>query len=190
MKAASSTSASASGSKVASSGAGASSGSKVVKKVEMKEAKTDSSFFSAPKPKKILPSFKKVPPPPATTAREDVKMEAAQPSNENPFELALKEMSGKKASVARKSDAAGATGNIKVESRSGTETPPAAAGRPGKRRKVTWAPEGELEKVKIIEPAVYEDDEGAASGFGEVRFFFHDIYRCEDFADWRCRPIV
>ena len=152
-------------------------GSKAVKKIEVKDAKTDSSFFSTSKPKKALPSFSKNKPAPSTAGAtggnggkegESIKVEAAQPSNENAFELALKEMSGKRSTATRPTSAsstpvptsaAGKTSaGVKVESRSGTETPPPGPGRPGKRRRVTWAPEGELEKVKIIEPAVYDDD--------------------------------
>ncbi|KAH9950148.1 hypothetical protein B0H21DRAFT_725032 [Amylocystis lapponica] len=116
---------------------------------EVKDAKSDSSFFSAPKPKPKLPSFKKAPPAPV---KKEPDMNVAQPSSINPFEEALKSMA-----KSRKDSPA-------------TSTPPPAAvasstpvptglTSSGKRKKsVTWAPEGKLEMVKLIERAIYDDD--------------------------------
>jgi protein phosphatase 1 regulatory subunit 10 len=55
----------------------------------VKDAKSDSSFFSAPKPKPKLPSFKKAPAP--AVKREPVT-NIAQPSSIDPFQEALKSM--------------------------------------------------------------------------------------------------
>ncbi|OCH85035.1 hypothetical protein OBBRIDRAFT_798581 [Obba rivulosa] len=118
---------------------------------EVKDAKSDSSFFSAPKPKPKLPSFKKAPPAPAVKKEPDQNV--AQPSSINPFEEALKSMKSRKDSPA-------------------TATPPPAppqsappaptvtiSAKTGRLKKtVTWAPEGKLEMVKLIERAVYDDD--------------------------------
>ena len=57
---------------------------------EVKDAKSDSSFFSAPKPKPKLPSFKKAPP--QATGKKEPDPNVAQPSSFNPFEEALKSM--------------------------------------------------------------------------------------------------
>lgn len=116
---------------------------------EVKDAKSDSSFFSAPKPKPKLPSFKKAPP---TSVKKEPDPNVAQPSSINPFEEALKLMA-----KSRKDSPATST------------PPPAAISVPppvstsvnvsGKQKKtVTWAPEGKLEMVKFIERAIYDDD--------------------------------
>lgn len=56
---------------------------------EVKDAKSDTSFFSAPKPKPKLPSFKKAPP---AAVKKEPDSNVAQPSSINPFEEALKSM--------------------------------------------------------------------------------------------------
>ncbi|KZT12682.1 uncharacterized protein LAESUDRAFT_640450 [Laetiporus sulphureus 93-53] len=114
---------------------------------EVKDAKSDSSFFSAPRPKPKLPSFKKAPPAPV---KKEPDLNIAQPSSINPFEEALKLMAR-----ARKDSPATATPPPAPV----TSTPSISATASGKRKKtVTWAPEGKLEMVKLIERAVYEDD--------------------------------
>ncbi|KAI0289517.1 hypothetical protein BC826DRAFT_1098506 [Russula brevipes] len=111
----------------------------------MKESKSDSSFFSAPKQKPKLPSFKKAPT--GTTAAAAIKKEppanVAQPSSTDAFQEALKDMRARKPSPS-------------APSTSSTSTP---APSPLKKKKsVTWAPDGQLELVKLIERAVYDDD--------------------------------
>jgi protein phosphatase 1 regulatory subunit 10 len=123
----------------------------------VKDAKSDFSFFSAPKPKPKLPSFKKAPPPPAGTA---VKREpgangagVAQPSSIDPFQEALKSMKARKDSPV-------------VSTPPSTTTPPlvlqhtqTGVTKNGKRKKsVSWAPEDKLESIRFIEKAIYDDD--------------------------------
>ncbi|TFY60615.1 hypothetical protein EVJ58_g5042 [Rhodofomes roseus] len=118
---------------------------------EVKDAKSDSSFFSAPKPKPRLPSFKKAPPPPIV--KKELDPNVAQPSSFNPFEEALKSMA-----KSRKDSPATATPPPAPVSAPLTTaaTSLTASGKPKKR--VTWAPEGELERIKLIERAIYDDD--------------------------------
>lgn len=111
----------------------------------VKDAKSDSSFFSAPKPKPKLPSFKKAPAPVQVKKEENV----AQPSSVDPFQEVLRTMKARKESPA-------------------VSTPPPTVNTPpqtnsvsknGKRKKtVTWAPDAQLESVRLIERAVYDDD--------------------------------
>ncbi|KAF7982301.1 hypothetical protein HWV62_28976 [Athelia sp. TMB] len=111
----------------------------------VKDAKSDSSFFSAPKPKPKLPSFKKAP----VAAAKKEEGNIAQPSSIDPFQEALKSMKAKRESPA-------------------VSTPPPTASRSGsvsgstkpvkKRKSVTWRPEAELEQVRFIEKAIYDDD--------------------------------
>ena len=118
----------------------------------VKDAKSDSSFFSTPKPKPKLPSFKKAPVP----VKKEPETNIAQPSSLDPFQEALKSMA-----KARK------------ESPSVTPIPPQqtasisttmAAVTVGltktvkKKKSVSWAPDGRLEQIKLIERAVYDDD--------------------------------
>lgn len=116
----------------------------------VKDAKSDSSFFSAPKPKPKLPSFKKAPAPAPIKKEENV----AQPSSVDPFQEVLRTMKARKESPA-------------------VSTPPAAVNTPpqtnslsknGKKKKyVTWAPDSQLESVKLIERAVYDDEPSEVS---------------------------
>ncbi|TFY80734.1 hypothetical protein EWM64_g3273, partial [Hericium alpestre] len=114
----------------------------------VKDSKSDSSFFSAPKPKPKLPSFKKSAGPPV---KKEHDPNVAQPSAIDPFQIALKDMA-----KARKASPAAAP------TPPSTSTPPqATAGdsKSGKKRKsVTWPPDGKLEQVKLIERAIYDDD--------------------------------
>lgn len=111
----------------------------------VKDSRSDSSFFSAPKPKPKLPSFKKAPVP----VKKEADPNVAQPSSIDPFQEALKSM-GK----ARKESPAIST--LPVAS----VAPAAANATTGKikRKTVTWAPEGQLESIRLIERAVYDDD--------------------------------
>lgn len=117
-----------------------------VKTPAVKDAKTDTSFFSAAKPKPKLPDFKKAP----ATVKKEPDPNVAQPSSYNPFEEIVKSMKTHKESTP-------------------VATPPLSAGTGGaaasaepkkasKKKSVTWAPDGQLELVKIIERAVYDDD--------------------------------
>ncbi|KAJ6612145.1 hypothetical protein B0H10DRAFT_1918313 [Mycena sp. CBHHK59/15] len=138
----------------------------------VKDAKSDSSFFSAPKPKPKLPSFKKAPPPPPPGAKKD-EPGVAQPSAIDPFQEALKSMKARKGSP------------LSVVS---TPPPDGAAGtsagaapgymRNGKRKKtVTWPPEGQLESVRLIEKAIYDDD--PADGMIYAAHSLRDLDRSE-----------
>ncbi|PCH41543.1 hypothetical protein WOLCODRAFT_137458 [Wolfiporia cocos MD-104 SS10] len=115
---------------------------------EVKDAKSDTSFFSAPKPKPKLPTFKKAALPPA---KKEPDFNVAQPSSVNPFEEALKSMAkGRKDSPAMSTPPPPIVAQI---------TAPTNSAAPGKQKKtVKWAPDGQLEMVKIIERAVYDDD--------------------------------
>lgn len=112
----------------------------------VKDSRSDSSFFSAPKPKPKLPSFKKAP----VTVKREPDTNVAQPSSIDPFQEALKSMGkGRKASPAVSTP----------PSIPAASTPPAgnAIGKT-KRKSVSWAPEGQLESIRLIERAVYDDD--------------------------------
>ncbi|KAF9268327.1 hypothetical protein L218DRAFT_609705 [Marasmius fiardii PR-910] len=119
----------------------------------VKDAKSDSSFFSAPKPKPKLPTFKKAPPPPVKKEPSAGQLDIgiAQPSSIDPFQEVLKSM-----------------GKTRTQSPVTTVTPPTSTPTPtattgltksGKKKKsVTWAPDGKLESIRLIERAVYDDD--------------------------------
>jgi protein phosphatase 1 regulatory subunit 10 len=128
----------------------------------VKDAKSDSSFFSAPKPKPRLPSFKKAPiAPPASTVKKEVDPKVAQPSSIDPFQEVLKSL-GK--AVRKESPATSTPPPIPVAN----SVPQAATGltKSGKKKKtVSWAPEGQLEMIKYIEKAVYDDDGIHVSSF-------------------------
>ncbi|KAF9551560.1 hypothetical protein CPC08DRAFT_674626 [Agrocybe pediades] len=114
----------------------------------VKDAKADSSFFSAPKPKAKLPSFKKAPLP-ATVKKEETNV--AMPSSFDPFQEALKSMTRKEASPAVQTPPS-------ISTTSTNESQP-RLGKNGKKKKsVTWRADYELVKVHIIERAVYDDD--------------------------------
>ncbi len=120
----------------------------------VKDAKADSSFFSAPKSKAKLPSFKKAPAQ-VTVKKEDPTTNAisnvSQPSNFDPFQEALKSMKA-----------------VRKESPV-VSTPPPQGTFNGidngnahmmlkKKKSVSWAPDNKLESIKLIERAVYDDD--------------------------------
>jgi len=138
----------------------------------VKDAKSDSSFFSAPKPKPKLPSFKKAPaPPPGSSAagvpqvkKEDLNV--AQPSSIDPFQEALKSMAKarSKGSPAVPTPPPPLSGNGSANSSGSTTVATSTSSdngltKNGKRKKsVTWAPEGKLESIRLIERAIYDDD--------------------------------
>lgn len=152
----------------------------------VKDAKSDSSFFSAPKPKPKLPSFKKAPPAPAAgvSGKKEDGTNVAQPSAIDPFQEALKSMKTRKGSplatvVSTPSPHGSNTGSA------GPEAGPSSAApgytRLGKRKKtVTWAPDGKLESIRLIERAIYGDENSDVSAvcfvsyrtFVDIFFFF------------------
>ncbi|TCD69168.1 hypothetical protein EIP91_008464 [Steccherinum ochraceum] len=153
---------------------------------EVKESKSDTSFFSAPKPKPKLPSFKKAPVP---IVKKELDNNVAQPSSVDPFQEALKLMAPK----------------IKRESPS-SATPPAAStsnlqavpSKPNRKGKsVTWAPDDQLEMIKVIERAVYDDEPAEGS---HVPHNLRDLDRGEGAAlhaamfeeqiDWYDPPLI
>lgn len=114
----------------------------------VKDAKSDSSFFSTPKPKPKLPSFKKGAP--AVQVKREPGANVAQPSSVDPFQEVLKSMTRtRKESPAVSTPPSGAA-----------STPPQTGiAKNGKKKKsVTWAPENQLESIRLIEKAVYDDD--------------------------------
>ncbi|KAI0260496.1 hypothetical protein BC834DRAFT_539611 [Gloeopeniophorella convolvens] len=126
----------------------------------VKDSKSDSSFFSAPKQKARLPSFKKAPTPTATpAAKKEPPHNIAQPSATDAFQEALKDMAR-----ARKPSPAAP---VAPAGNAVTVPPPAPVIiKPLKKKKsVTWAPDGQLELVKLIERAVYDDDPVDVSAF-------------------------
>jgi protein phosphatase 1 regulatory subunit 10 len=117
----------------------------VAKPSVVKDAKTDSSFFSASKPKPKLPDFKKA----AAPVKKEPDPNVAQPSSYNPFEELVKSMKPRKESPAT----ATPPPTVPVAGSSTTDVK-----KLSKKKSVSWAPDGQLELVKIIERAVYEDD--------------------------------
>lgn len=123
-----------------------------------KDAKADSSFFSAPKAKSKLPSFKKAPlPPPVKREADAASANMAMGSSFDPFQEALKSMKGRK-------DSPAAAPTPPPQSTSAEPQP--GLMRNGRRKKfVTWAPDGQLEAIKFIEKAIYDDDPVDVSTF-------------------------
>lgn len=116
----------------------------------VKDAKSDSSFFSAPKPKPKLPTFKKAPALASSTTN------FAQPSAIDPFQEALTAMKARKASPVTV---------VPTPPPSTTVVSTPGLTKSGKKKKsVAWRPDGEsavpgmLTQVKLIERAVYDDD--------------------------------
>ena len=125
-----------------------SSGATATAAATVKESKSDSSFFSAPKQKPKLPSFKKAPiGTTALVATKEPPANVAQPSSTDAFQEALKDMRARKPSPSAPS-----TSNVLTSSVLGGSKPLK------KKKSVTWAPDEQLELVKLIERAVYDDD--------------------------------
>ncbi|PPQ63961.1 hypothetical protein CVT24_009084 [Panaeolus cyanescens] len=120
-----------------------------------KDAKADSSFFSAPKAKAKLPSFTKKP---VVVKKEEaapgVPSNVAMPSSIDPFQEALKAMKTRKESPAVSTPPA--VGNAATANTEGTSFGLTKTGK--KKKSVTWAPEGQLESIRFIEKALYDDD--------------------------------
>jgi protein phosphatase 1 regulatory subunit 10 len=118
----------------------------------VKDAKSDSSFFSTPKPKPKLPSFKKAPVP----VKKEPETNVAQPSSLDPFQEALKSMAkGRKESPSVTPIPSQPIPPMPVVA----VTVSTGLTKTGKKKKsVSWAPDGRLEQIKLIERAVYDDD--------------------------------
>jgi len=112
----------------------------------VKDAKADFSFFSAPKAKAKLPSFKKAAVP-AQLKKDEGNV--ALPSSFDPFQEALKSMKARKDSPA-----------LSTPPAASASTPPQAGlGKNGRKKKcVTWAADGQLVSIRLIERAIYDDD--------------------------------
>ncbi|TBU27696.1 hypothetical protein BD311DRAFT_788974 [Dichomitus squalens] len=129
----------------------------------VKDAKSDSSFFSKPKvTKKELPSFKKNAPAAPAPVKKESDQNIAQPSSFNPFEEVLKSYGSAGASATPPpsvpSPAPGPSTTV------ASVTAPSGLTRKGKlKRSVTWAPDGQLEQIRLIERAVYDDDPATGS---------------------------
>ncbi|KAF7331831.1 Nop domain-containing protein [Mycena kentingensis (nom. inval.)] len=120
-------------------------------KAASKDAKSDASFFSAPKAKPKLPSFKKGPPPAAAGKKEDGNV--AQPNATNPFEEALKSMKARKDSP-MPSVSAGSPAGGNAEASTSAALP--GYTKKGKRKKtVTWPVDSQLASIRVIERAIY-----------------------------------
>lgn len=112
----------------------------------VKDAKSDSSFFSNPKPKPKLPSFKKAP-----IAKKEPVTNIAQPSSFDPFQEALKSMA-----KTRKESPAMLTPPPLISNSSSSTFGLTKSGQ--KKKTVTWAPDEQLESIRIIDKAIYDDD--------------------------------
>ena len=112
----------------------------------VKDAKADFSFFSAPKTKAKLPSFKKAAVP-AQLKKDEANV--ALPSSFDPFQEALKSMKARKDSPA-----------LSTPPAASASTPPQISlGKNGRKKKcVTWATDEQLVSIKLIERAIYDDD--------------------------------
>lgn len=135
---------------------------------ELTTAKSDSSFFSAPKPKRPLPSFKKAP----AAVKKEVDPNVAQPSSYDPFLEIVKSMK-----QPRKDSPSTATPppTLPVPTASSTTSRQVSAegtSSDKKKKSVTWAPDGQLELVKLIERAVYDDDPADVSSIPFVIFTY------------------
>lgn len=108
-------------------------------------AKSDSSFFST-KPKPKLPSFRKTAAPPVKKEDGTPDPTVAQPSSFDPFQDALKALGKGRGNGGASSgvDTLMATDEAKLRNK--------------KKKSVRFAVGPELEKVRLIEKAIYDDD--------------------------------
>jgi len=134
----------------------------------VKDAKADSSFFSAPKPKAKLPSFKKAPVP--VQVKKEESNNIAVPSSYDPFQEVLKSMKARKESPAVSTPPATSTPNSMLDSQQGL------ARNLRKKKSVTWAPDHQLESIKLIEKAIYDDDPVDVSIFSSFRVLYIDCH--------------
>ena len=137
----------------------------------VKDAKADFSFFSAPKPKARLPSFKKAAVP-AQLKKDEANV--SLPSSFDPFQEALKSMKARKDSPA-----------LSTPPAASASTPPQISlGKNGKKKKcVTWATDEQLVSIRLIERAIYDDDPVDVS---TVSFSINDVLFI-DFVYFRVR---
>ena len=153
----------------------------------VKDVKADASFFSA-KPKPKLPSFRRIPKPvePAPTQSNAPSVsDVAQPMDWDPFADALKSV--RKGSPNVKSQSQPSTNSMDVDPRADGKEPSSSGSGPvaisaktGKPKKIVrFAGEGELEKVKWIERAVYEDDGSVSGPYGVHGRSLADLQREE-----------
>jgi protein phosphatase 1 regulatory subunit 10 len=133
----------------------------------VKDAKADSSFFSAPKPKAKLPSFKKAPVP--VQVKKEESNNIAVPSSYDPFQEVLKSMKARKESPAVSTPPAASTPNSMLDSQQGL------ARNLRKKKSVTWAPDHQLESIKLIEKAIYDDDPVDVSIFSSFRVLYYTL---------------
>jgi len=153
----------------------------------VKDVKADASFFSA-KPKPKLPSFRRiqkpVEPAPAQASTASTS-DVAQPMDWDPFADALKSV--RKGSPNVKSQTQPSANAMAADPRTdGKEAgssgsgPVAISAKTGKPKKIVrFAGEGELEKVKWIERAVYEDDGTGTGPYGVHGRSLADLQREE-----------
>ena len=139
-------------------------------KAVMKDAKSDSSFFSKPKPtKKEMPSFKKNPPPSAPLVKKEPEISVAQPSSFNPFEDILKSYGSNASAGSSVSTpppvSASVTPSTSGATVAGSATPTGFTKKGRPKQSVKWAADDKLEQVKLIERAVYDDDLASVSTF-------------------------
>jgi len=133
----------------------------------VKDAKADSSFFSAPKPKAKLPSFKKAPVP--VQVKKEENNNTAVPSSYDPFQEVLKSMKARKESPAVSTPPATSTPNSMLDSQQGL------ARNLRKKKSVTWAPDHQLESIKLIEKAIYDDDPVDVSIFSSFWVLYYTL---------------
>ncbi|KAI0329960.1 hypothetical protein GY45DRAFT_1324394 [Cubamyces sp. BRFM 1775] len=129
----------------------------------VKDAKSDSSFFSSrtKQAKPPMPSFKKNTSASTSNAAAAPKNDpnVAQPSSINPFAEILAHFQGPSAAGPSNSTPPPAASGQPAGSTTGLAAGSSTSHTLGKRKKsVTWAPDGQLEQIKLIERAVYDDD--------------------------------
>lgn len=119
---------------------------------ELTTAKSDSSFFSKPKPR--LPSFNKKS---LAAVKKELDSNVAQPSSYNPFMEIVASMKPRKDSPSTSTPPPTAPTPTGAPTAS-RQTSAEGASTDKKKKSVTWAPDGQLEAVKLIERAIYDDD--------------------------------
>ncbi|KIM22464.1 hypothetical protein M408DRAFT_18176 [Serendipita vermifera MAFF 305830] len=146
-----------------SSGATSASASAAASSTSTKGAQSDSGFFS--KPKQKLPSFRKKPGTgaAATTSTGASAADGPPVAYSNPFEDAMKSLRKSNDSPANNAPNPVSSGNTIVGSTpTGTPGISSKTGKP--KKKLRWD-DAQLEKIKYIERAIYDDDIPGSSGF-------------------------
>ncbi|KAL7281990.1 hypothetical protein ACG7TL_003457 [Trametes sanguinea] len=131
----------------------------------VKDAKSDSSFFSKPKTTKTqMPSFKKNTSTPSASmstapSKKEPDANTAQPSHHNHFQDLLKDLQGPSAAgPSNSTPPPGPSAGPSTGPGTDAQPPPGQPGLGKRKKSVTWAPDGQLEQIKLIERAVYDDD--------------------------------